>query len=482
MYCEECGLETNNAMCYNCGIKKDPLEKKKKNAKRILIASIILSLVAIGVVYIGFKLASSPKSIMLQSISRFATNTSNMVKGVNDSEAMKRLRENDKIGILSNVVLTVNEDLGLGIEDLELNMSYVEHTKDKSSVFNMELKTLEETINLNTVLKDNKAYIMFQEVTDFYYYIDFDFISLFENTEEIEYDKLISIIKKNVINTIDSKDIKKSSEKITLGETRRKVTKLSYDVSNQNLIKLAKGLLEDIKKDKKLVRSIAANAGIKEADLNKSINDALKEIKKFETESKAKLNDIVFTYNVYYYGFNNIVKEELVIDSISFSYISYGKTKEIILTSDEEVLASYKTVETKTGYDYTINIIGFDLTGTYNKTTKTLTLKFELFEDGYIEVIAKTNLTSNKNSYVEKVNLTFNVKMGDEEIKNAIKLDITTTIDFTNTLIEVPENIKDAALIDEDLEEIMERIADSPILMMIFNLLLGSELEEIEEI
>ena len=282
--------------------------KEKKQARRITIFAIILSVIAIGILVFGFILVSSDKVVMLQSMS-------NLYNKIDKLEEDKTPFLN-KISSADNIGVKVNYKTGTSAGKI----NYLENHGDKKS--SLVLSMLENgipTLDSNFVLEKGKLFMFFTGLTPTYYSMDMDYNYYLKMISGDDLDKILELTKEAVSNSVSNKDISKEKVTIKYNGKDKKVNKLTYKVTNKEFKQILNEFLDNFKKNDKLVSNVADFMGIKKVELLAAINMYIANIPEDET--------VLMNYSTYYYGFNKIVEYDFDIPSNKY-LIKYKTEKD----------------------------------------------------------------------------------------------------------------------------------------------------------
>ena len=409
---------------------------KKRQGLQIIVFSIILSLVAIGILIFGFKLVSSSKVVVLQSIS-------NLYGKISDIEDRINFNEVDKIVTSKNVGVKGSVEYKDSLTNFKINYDLLENHKNNKSKLDLgALIGKEELIGGKLVLQDDKAHIFINDLTPNFYNTKFEYIRLIRGLKEKSYDQMVSYIKETVDEVISNKDITKEGTKIKYNGKDKKVNKLSYIIKGSNLKSFLDKLTNKIYNDKNLLKDICSLLDISEKEFKDSVNNKLKELEKNK-------NKEYFNYQVYYYGFNKIVMYELYdfSEKITIKY-ELGKKEEITLINEENKEIKLIIDKEKKTFDIIVNNLE-------NKTTITGKYDSDLleFKNDKSEIIfekSKSNgfnkvIMTIKNDDLEIFNITFIFEFYyDKDVKEDLSLSKDINSLTEDDLILLEEMVKNS--------------------------------------
>ena len=220
---------------------------KKNKVILFIIGLCVVALVLVGVI---FYTVSKPKTVLLQSIQNLANNAKDLLE-VSDTSILKKLATEDTVHVHSNVDITLNDQSFMGFD-----LSYLENKSEQKSSFRASLlQDGSSILELNGLLANNRVYVKMKDIMD-YYYTEFAYMSLFEEVSVEHYNKVIDMFKDNFIEQLNENDIKRSKETISYFGKDKKVTKLSYLVTEKMIRQVTEATIADIQKDKDLLKEL----------------------------------------------------------------------------------------------------------------------------------------------------------------------------------------------------------------------------------
>ncbi len=268
--------------------------KEKKQARRITIFAIILSVIAIGILVFGFILVSSDKVVMLQSMSNIYNKLEAKVE--DNTTLLNKISSSDNIGI------KVNYKSGTSAGKID----YLENHSDKKS--SLALSMIENsvpTMDSSFILEKGKLFMFLTGITPTYYSMDMDYNYYLKMISGDDALKTMELFKDAVSSSVSSKDVSKEKVTINYNGKDKKMNKLTYKVTNKELKEILKEFLDNFKKDDKLVNNVADLMGIKKGELIAGLTVAIGQLPDDEK--------LLMNYSTYYYGFNKIVEYDFDI-------------------------------------------------------------------------------------------------------------------------------------------------------------------------
>ena len=248
-------------------------EVNKNQKGTFTILAVVLSIISLILLGAGFYLFSNSKTILLQSLGKF-TNEAKLLIEKSNNTYIQDILVKDKIKVSSDIKFTTNNE-----ELFSLNLSYLDNERDKES--SLDFKLSQKSLPLlegNATLANNNIYLKVKDIMD-YYYTEFEYIRLLSEIPTAEYKKVIDIFSESVKDELKDGKINKSKETIKLGEKDKKVTKLSYKITTDNISNIMINTIEEILKDKKLVTSLAATSGISEKEFKEGLTKVKENLK-----------------------------------------------------------------------------------------------------------------------------------------------------------------------------------------------------------
>lgn len=432
----------------------------KKQNQKVTIFAIILSMISIGLLVAGFFLVSSDKVVMLQSISNL---TSKLENAFEDNSLIDKMATSKDIGVKVNMGLTSDYANG------NLVIDYLENKDDKKSklAFNFSIDN-EELLGAHGVFANDNVYFYVDDITPKYYYTALEYVKVFSSLNVNDYDKIFSLLKESVTDYIDNDEIKKEKVEILYNGKNKKVNKLSYAVTNEAMVSMITNFINSLKGDKELLNSISNLVGKSSDEVKEELDNFVKELKYDEVKTG-------FYYNVYYYGFNKIVRYEFA-NASNKPVIEYKvEDKEIINFYDNDTIVfGLEVMKAKTQYEFK-GLIKNTEDGTEISFTGTLkddTLTVVIMQDGVSIKLAVTSTEDIKeNNYVYKNKFVLSAESEGTEITLG-SLDVDFEYYFNQKVNVDLSNSVDVSLISEEDTLIIEsNLMNHPIYQLLSGLL-----------
>lgn len=316
---------------------------KKKSHAMLIVIILAVILFVLGGVYFIF---NNGKNLFLSSINKeygnivneldtwtgkgkYAEfkNTSAVTKGTFNFNIHvdESLLDSNTLGILTEI----NKLDGT----YQMGMDYKQKTI--ASTFGVRYNK-NNMIDLGFYGKEKNLYLELKNLFDKYLKMPMDeFDALFEDpnrqVEDVKY--LTKTIKDAFLNSLESKDFKKTSETIKVDKEDVKTTKISYTVNDKNIKKIYDKVLTTLKKDDTFIEKFAKYTGKSESDIKTTLEAARK---KGETETFLQSSDEMIL-SVYTKG--------LVKEAVRYEMETKSGNKETGITytknKDNTVLAFY---------------------------------------------------------------------------------------------------------------------------------------------
>lgn len=389
------------------------MEKELNNNqnRKLTIFACILSVVSIGLLVFGFLAVSSSKVILLQSVSNLFNKLDYVDKS--SKKLTDKIISSSDVGVRSNV--KVSSDFLNG----SIAIDYLENKKDKKSELDLDFNINEQKlIGANFNFSDDKLHMFVDDITPNYYYVAQEFVSLTSGLNSSDSDKIVALLKESVTDYIDNDDIAKKKETVTYNGKDKKVNKLTYKVTNKVIKDIVSNFIASIKKDKELFNKIAKVSNITKDELNTLFDEFLESLN-YETEVS------LFNYNIYYYGFNKIIRYETVdLDNNMTLQYKVEEKESISLLENSEAILYLEIVKAKKGHTYNGYVADSGIKNNFSGSVTDNTLTLIMDSDGSkVKVVIDSIDNQKENSYKFDIKL-FNVINNQEEKLIEISVDL----------------------------------------------------------
>lgn len=445
-------------------------QTKKKNKGLVIIATICL-LMSIAFIGAGVYILSSPKTIMLLDLNYFLSTTKD---AIDSRSALDDFIDNNKIIKMdSNVDITL--DPSLGLPNFNAELTYTEDRDNKVSYLNVNiLQNKEALLALETYLTNNNIFLNIKDITNEFYSQEQEYSTIFDKIKSDDYSILLDIVAESIKENTEDKNITKEKQTIKIKNEDVKVTKISYAINEKILANYTKAIIEKISNDDEATELLMKLSSMTKEQMNKTFKSILSSLED-ATDTKK-----LFEYNVYYKGFNKVIKSEIVCEGYSASYYRENDSKQVLLTySDQDVI----NISVEKG-NVTGDLFGMvTLKGTMNlenKTSFNITAALKANPSESVNVILESNLKNEKDTVSEMANLQVDIKLqntlnfaGKYGIKVSNKYSKGTKIDTTRI-----KNAKSFNEIDEvTLQQIYTNLMNHKVMQLISSLSLISDLK-----
>ncbi len=406
------------------------LNNNKQNHK-VTIFAILLSMLSLGVLIIGFIIVSSDKVVMLQSIS----NLYNRISGSFEDEfvLVNKISNSKECGINTKNIITIGKD------SYNLNVNYLENRFDNKSRLDFTISYLENIFSSSYVIDNNILYTFIENVTGDYYYVpdqNYNYISFLKNLSQTDYEKILALLKEEINNMISNDKIRKEKINIKYNDTSKKVTKLTYNMTKDDVKSIINTLIKEVKKDKSLTKNILS---LLDTDASKFKSYLDEYFTKIDNNDK----EYVYSYSTYYYGFNKIVKYDFYshLDDLLISYLDQKNDGKVIIKNGDDTILNLTIDSTGTNFkfdgniSYIIDKLGMDKN---NYFVNLFTKNFSGSYDGtHLELL----IDEDENNKL-KINLTLNLDTIDNIYKYNSNLSVSRVTDKKNILYNVASEIE----------------------------------------
>lgn len=464
-------------------------------AKSIGIVPIILVAVVLIVLLVGITtrvVTSSPKAVFKGQINNAFKTVNNALDEYDKFE--------DKFDITSKGLLlkgSVKIDSNIESDDsnyellknLTMSGEFGVDINSEKLYFSGNIKGDKNTLGVSAYYQDHESYVggtfldkIVKVETD--EEIDFDEIKdsfsqikeIIEKVDTKTYNRIINKINKSLVNSLNSKDMKKSSGKIEVDGKSISATKNSLVLDEDALQSIIEKFCDDLLNDDEFLSDFAKVSELEKGD----IKEALKELKESAKDLDMEEDLIV---NIWTKGLlNSYVGISLEVDGKEYvSYYKNGKNAEFVIDNHvKEDNGKFKIVvsfvENKKEQEFTIKYNGEKVaSGTIRE-----------FSDKLIDFDVSADIDGEK----AKVS----VYLSKEENKNSTKGDYKLRLTNNDEYIElsgdyeistgdIPSvNTKDAVSIDDiDEEEVIGNVKELVEEDKALNGLIGSAISEYEK-
>lgn len=420
--------------------------KGRKNNKIIIpIILFIILLLLLGFSGLYFYLSNRPNKIV-----------TNMINTIYDKYETAYKSEN-KININETPIeltgdLKINTNIP-GLEDLskeQINYQLGVDSENKKLFGGLSLsEDNKKIIEAIYYMINNKAYLKLDEYEKLILIENIEDNLTTEPKESINVNAedtyyLITELKEILIDSVDMKAFKKSTDTIKINDKDTKVNKLTYELNEENMKTLDENLSKNMLKNEELLNKLSEITDTNVEDIKSELEETVEE---YEDYGK---------FVIYTKGINN----ELTM----IEYINKETTIQIYFDNDEINKLSIKSgiygvdfniktyTDEKLDIDYIINY-GMTITGDIKATSK------KINDDKYEETL---DFTINYLDYNLELTTNYNIETKD----NLFEIDTNNVINANeldqNTISEIMQNIM-IKLQNSNLSKILEGLSQEEI-------------------
>lgn len=383
--------------------------KNTKNSTNVIVSILIVILIAlIGTAsYIVFKELNTPKTMFLKTMNKYLESNELDNNILNISELFNR-----------GATLKMDSNINLNgatkkIFSGKLNLEFIDNPSEKKQYLNLTFDDNNNSvINLEGYLKDNQVFFTMKNIFDKYYYTDSEYIKMYDGNDQ----KLINNLKNNILNSLNDY----FTNDMFIQSKEENIRKISVSISDKDIANLLILILTNLKDDNSLNLFVTEDMTLD--NLQNQIDENINSLKESLDQQS---DDKKYVYNIYLNG-ENLVKQEVILDSIKL--IIEGETSGNIslLNNDKEIVSgSYDKnklnlkISDSNNNPYNL-ILTFDNNTTDNKMTANYNLVVKtIAEYEEVELKINTKLEITKESSIPQINISNakNVKdISDEEL------------------------------------------------------------------
>ena len=347
---------------------------KKSKKSVLLILAIVIVVIGIGLAGTGVFLLSKPKAVFQESYNYLTKGFKSL--GLSDTSTLDIL-DKDKIKVENKINVNLDQSLGLGITNLDLNMHVMnDRTTNTSKVYLDSKLENQKLLEFVSYLKEDKLYLTVTDIFDKYYYTDIDTSSLAEELTIEDMELLVGIVKNSLKKVITDEKFEKEKTTTSVDGIEERVTKLTLRVDDKLLSDIVVEVVYGIKADEKALEILANLSSVTKEELIKSLDEVV-------TEVKETTGETLLTYNIYYKNINDIKKLEILSGTTIVTYsANNGNYRLKVIDDDAEVEElSLLVVEQDNNYNITLNTLSYSITGKLLKNEKNYNLTLNIADN-----------------------------------------------------------------------------------------------------
>jgi len=419
-------------------MEKNVVAKSNKKLIAILLVAIIA---VVGVYFVFLKKNSSPKSIFTKAINKeyekfmdaFEVDEKKLDKAVVVDQKIDFDIDIDKSIIGADGKKMIDE-----LNKLGLSVTTAFDSKKSEGIFDLAATyDKKDLIALALYLTENKGYVELKNLFDKYIEVDMDSSELLNVSSTASFDKkdakyLVKSVKDNLLDSLEEKQFKKSTEKIDVNGKETKLSKITLGLSEKDANQLAIKFIKNVKEDKKFIKIMAKQLDMKESDLKEMLNQSVKSL---EENKDLSTEDILFI-SVYAKG-NNPIGFGLEAEDAEFRIIEDNKNKSTLTVKSGEVEIPFviekvekgNTTEYKVSVDFQGLKASISLKSEEIKKDKEYKLTFTIKAMDMIDV-----------KITDEVEVEFKDKLDMPEFKNTVKAENISEEDSNKIMAKLSEN------------------------------------------
>ena len=347
---------------------------KKSKKSVLLILAIVIVVIGIGLAGTGVFLLSKPKAVFQESYNYLTKGFKSL--GLSDSKTLDIL-DKDKIKVENKINVNLDQSLGLGITNLDLNMHVMnDRTTNTSKVYLDSKLENQKLLEFVSYLKEDKLYLTVTDIFDKYYYTDIDTSSLAEELTIEDMELLVGIVKNSLKKVITDEKFEKEKTTTSVDGIEESVTKLTLRVDDKLLSDIIVEVVYGIKADEKALEILTNLSSVTKEELIKSLDEIV-------TEVKETTGETLLTYNIYYKNINDIKKLEILSGTTIVTYSANNDNYRLkVIDDDAEVEElSLLVVEQDNNYNITLNTLSSSITGKLLKNEKNYNLTLNIADN-----------------------------------------------------------------------------------------------------
>ena len=437
---------------------------KKSKKSVLLILAIVIVVIGIGLAGTGVFLLSKPKAVFQESYNYLTKGFKSL--GLSDNSTLDIL-DKDKIKVENKINVNLDQSLGLGITNLDLNMHVMnDRTTNISKVYLDSKLENQKLLELVSYLKEDKLYLTVTDIFDKYYYTDIDTSSLAEELTIEDMELLVGIVKNSLKKVITDEKFEKEKTTTSVDGIEESVTKLTLRVDDKLLSDIIVEVVYGIKADEKALEILTNLSSVTKEELIKSLDEIVTEIKETTGET-------LLTYNIYYKNINDIKKLEILSGTTIVTYSANNDNYRLkVIDDDAEVEElSLLVVEQDNNYNITLNTLSSSITGKLLKNEKNYNLTLNIADN------RNNNLGTLVVDYIYTSNVQDKLVVTyQKDGINYVKVTVDSKITFDEG-ISVPDmsNAKSIdAMTEEEVNTIMTNLQNHQVIGPIISMFMQS--------
>jgi len=420
------------------------VKKRKRLKKKFVKLLWVLILLIILVIGLFLVVRNSKKYLFLNGISKSIEIVEEKYDEFNEDYFPQYLADNYFTNVDTNVMVKIDDKE----EKIAINGDiYI----GENNYFDLNLKKDKKSYNLGLYSNNDKLYYRINKSN--YYYINKKVN--FDTKEEL-YREISKVFVASLKNNVRNKDLKKTKSITGIGNQKKKLNKVTFELSEKRKIELILDLINRFKNDDYFIKEYLKHNPDKDVNDFNEYMDSLKDV--YLANQKKASDDYVLSLAFYYDGLT-FVKGELVIYGDTNITLSLTKLKDYLNLSLARGNSNYYVILDKNKIAMHIDDIGNGI-GVMNDDS--FSLEFKDLSDkliGYIEYKIKAK---EKDSYDVDLELKLDLMTIDIDVsaKNSLKLnERVKDVDVSNSK-DLSGIISDDSKIFEEIKNILYKFID----------------------
>ena len=345
-----------------------------------------------AVTYFYYFKKESSRELFLKNVSSFLNSNINIEES---NEVLNLLENGGTINLKPNIKIDIDNN---NLFNISGNIKLIDDTKNQYMEGNITNNN-QEIVDFKTLNQDNKLYVMLNNIFDTYHYTDIDTKEV--NTEGIKK------VKENVLNTLknyftEDKFLKEKT-KVTVDNVSYDANKITLTLTEKDFGLLVKTILENLKNDEEVIKSITTDSNNFKEQLEEKIDDIDLEELSNETFisysiylNKNELLEQIITLNEYTITITGKSSGNITLKSNNTTILEGNYRKDYLKVNykdenNNNITLTYKTntISSKKEKDTII------ITGTINNTNINLEIELDAEVDAQ-KTIPNIDLTNAK--------------------------------------------------------------------------------------
>lgn len=442
----------NNQVLNSEDVNNSSKKQKNNKGKIILLIIIVFILLILGI--LGFYCKTNSKMQVLNRLNQI----SKMI--LNNNLENKTLESILKSDIKSNELSISLETPGDLIQPTNFNLKYIQDEQAKKNYLNGSLLfNSEEFLNLDSLMTEDKIYFSLKDITEGYYFSDFDYKKIMSDitNEEIKY--ITNILKDKIVDHLKKLELNESKTAININNKDIKVKKISLKITDTLLSNISTDFLNNIKSDKKAKDIILRIADLEENEFIKEIDVIIEDLS--DTENKE-----ILTYNLYVKMLGEFVKEEVITDNDIIEHKKNNNINEYLIKNidEENAILNLKITKEKSSTIFEGNLSETKFNGTYNNDNKIdLVLKnISGAGDINVNIVFGSKVIKENEEYLQNIIVDVNTTIENENISAKLKIDNLLKSNETLPIINIDNSKPFTELSEIELQKIFEKLMEIP--------------------